>query len=64
MLNQQEGELQVCKYGFSWTLLAAFNVGGDSAHGLLHTVHGGLGMYVVVLLILYIYFKGLGLGLF
>ena len=35
--------------------------GGDGMYGLLHTIHGGLGIYVVSLLILYMY---LGLGLF
>ena len=56
--------LQVCKCGFSWTLLVAFNVGGDGVYGLLYTVYRGFVMYIVVLLILYIYLKGLGLGLF
>ena len=36
-------------------MLAAINVGGDVIHGLLYTVYGGLCMYVVVLLFLYVF---------
>ena len=32
-------------------------------YALLYTVHRGPGMYVIALLILYMYLKGLGLGL-
>ena len=59
MLNQLEGVLQVCECGCRCTMLAAINVGGDVVYGLLYTVHGGLGTYVVVLLFLYIYLEGL-----
>ena len=51
--------LQVCKCGCSFTMLAAINAGSDVVYGLLYTVHGGLGMYVVVLLFLYICLEGL-----
>ena len=64
VLDYQERVLQVCKYGFSCTVLAAFNVGSDVIYGLLHTVHRVLGMYVVAVFILYICVKGLGLSLF
>ena len=40
-------------------MLAAINVGGDVMYGLLYTVHSGLGMYVVVLLFLYMCLEGL-----
>ena len=40
-------------------MLAAINAGGDVVYGLLYTIHGGLGMYVVVLLFLYVYLERL-----
>ena len=40
-------------------MLAAISVGGDAMYGFLYTVHGGLGMYMVALLFLYIYLEGL-----
>ena len=40
-------------------MLAAINVCGDIVYGLLYTVHGGLGMYVIVLLFLYLCLEGL-----
>ena len=58
MLNQLEGVLQVCKCGCRCAMLAAINAGGDFIYYLLYTVHGGLGMYVVVLF-LYICLEGL-----
>ena len=40
-------------------MLAAKNAGGDVIYGLLYTVYGGLGMYVVVVLFLYMCLEGL-----
>ena len=58
------GVFQVCKSGFNCTILAAFNVSSYIVYDLLHSVHEGLGIYAGALLILYVYLKGLGLGLF
>ena len=40
-------------------MLAAINAGGAIIYGLSYTIHSGLGMYVVVLLFLYMYLEGL-----
>ena len=40
-------------------MLAAINAGGDVVYSLFNTVHGGIGMYVVVLLFLYMCLEGL-----
>ena len=40
-------------------MLAAINAVGDVIYSLLYTVHGRLGMYVVVLSFLYMSLEGL-----
>ena len=59
LLYQLEGVLQVCKCACRCAMLAAINAGGDVVYGLLYTIHGGLGMNVVVLLFLYMCLEGL-----